>query len=111
MTTDERVLTVLAVAGPLTQADLARRLGLPVRVGSLVVRQADLLHGDANGVTSIPPEIAAEVADLAGEFVDAEKIVLDYVRSPGTKTPQGLAAARREFSAATAKLCQRIARR
>ena len=33
-------------------------LGLPVRVGSLMVNQADLLHGDANGVTSIPPEIA-----------------------------------------------------
>ena len=39
-------------------------LGLPVRVGSLMVNQGDLLHGDANGVTNIPPEIASEVADI-----------------------------------------------
>ena len=29
-------------------------IGLPVRVGGLVVDQGDLLHGDANGVTNIP---------------------------------------------------------
>jgi len=79
-------------------------IGLPVRVGGLVVNQGDLLHGDANGVTNIPPEIAAEVADLAGPFVAAEKIVLDYVRGPGKKTPEGLTEARAEFSAAIDKL-------
>ena len=79
-------------------------VGLPVRVGGLVVAQGDLLHGDANGVTSIPPEIAAEVADAAAEFVAAEKIVLDYVKGPGEKTPQGLSQVRAEFSAAVDKL-------
>ena len=29
-------------------------IGLPVRVGGLMVNTGDLLHGDANGVTSIP---------------------------------------------------------
>ena len=86
-------------------------IGLPVRVGGLVVNQGDLLHGDANGVTNIPPEIAAEVADLAGPFVDAEKIVLDYVRGPGKKTPEGLTQARAEFSAAIDKLRQQSQRR
>ena len=79
-------------------------IGLPVRVGGLVVAQGDLLHGDANGVTNIPPEIAAEVADAAAEFVAAEKIVLDYVKGPGEKTPQGLSKARAEFSAAVETL-------
>jgi regulator of RNase E activity RraA len=79
-------------------------IGLPVRVGGLVVRQGDLLHGDANGVTSIPPQIASEVADLAAEFVAAERIVLDYVQGPGEKTPQGLAGGRAEFAAAVGKL-------
>jgi len=79
-------------------------IGLPVRVGGLVVVQGDLLHGDANGVTNIPPEIAADVADLAGPFVDAEKIVLDYVNGPGKKTPAGLSAARKEYGAVVAKL-------
>lgn len=85
-------------------------LGLPVRVGGLTVRQGDLLHGDANGVTSIPVEIASEVADLAGPFIAAEKILLDYVRGPGTKTLAGLAVARDEFQAAVAQLRRRIGR-
>jgi len=82
-------------------------LGLPVHVGGLVVRQGDLLHGDANGVTSVPLEIAAAVADLADEFIAAEKIVLDYVRGAGEKTPSGLAAARREFAAVVEELKNR----
>lgn len=79
-------------------------LGLPVRVGGLTVRQGDLLHGDANGVTTIPREIASEVADLAGPFIEAEKILIGYVRGPGIKTLAGLATARDEFQAALAKL-------
>lgn len=86
-------------------------MGLPVRVGGLVVNQGDLLHGDANGVTNIPIEIAREVADVADQFVAAEKIVLDYVRAPGEKTPEGLAHAREEFSAVIAKLRAQVTRR
>jgi regulator of RNase E activity RraA len=85
-------------------------VGLPVRVGGWTIRQGDLLHGDANGVTSIPAEIAAEVADLAGPFVDAEKIVLDYARAPGPKTPEGLAEAQAEFTAAIQTLRRAIGR-
>jgi regulator of RNase E activity RraA len=82
-------------------------VGLPVRVGGVTIRQGDLLHGDANGVTTIPLSIAAAVADLCAEFVAAEKIILDYVRGPGPKTPAGLAAARQEFASVVAKLAQR----
>jgi len=60
-------------------------LGLPVRVGGLMVHQGDLLHGDANGVTSIPLDIAAEVAAIADEFVAAEALLLDYVKSDEPK--------------------------
>ena len=72
-------------------------LGLPVRVGGLVVNQGDLLHGDANGVTNIPPELAGPVADAATEFVAAERIVLDYVNGSGQKTPAGLGRRGRSF--------------
>lgn len=85
-------------------------IGLPVRVGGLTIHNGDLLHGDANGVTRIPLHIADELADIGDEFVAAEKIVLDYVRSPGEKTPQGLAAARREFQAVVKKLTDRVRR-
>ena len=58
-------------------------LGLPVRVGGLMVNQGDLLHGDANGVTNIPIEIANEVAEIGDEFIRAEAIIMDYVKAPG----------------------------
>lgn len=83
-------------------------IGLPIRVGGLVVDLGDLLHGDANGVTNIPLAIATEVADISQEFVDAEKIVLDYVNGGGKKTPAGLSAARKEYGAVVAKLTERV---
>ena len=83
-------------------------VGLPVRVGGLVVNPGDLLHGDANGVTNVPIEIAAEVADLAGPFVEAERIVLDYAHSAGKKTTAGLKDARDEFIAVIDKLRAQI---
>lgn len=86
-------------------------LGLPVRVGGLMVHQGDLLHGDANGITSIPLEIAAEVADAAVEFVDAERSILGYAQSPGPKTFQGLTEAHQECVAAIARLRERLRRR
>jgi regulator of RNase E activity RraA len=82
-------------------------IGMPVRVGGLSVRTGDLLHGDANGVTNIPLNIAAAVADISDEFIAAEKIVLDYVRGSGSKTVAGLHAARAEFMAVVAKLTER----
>ncbi|MBI2824624.1 MAG: RraA family protein [Planctomycetia bacterium] len=82
-------------------------IGLPVRVGGLVVSQGDLLHGDVNGVASVPVKIAAAAADIAAEFVTAEKILLDYVRAPGSQSVTGYAAARKEFSAVVAKLTER----
>jgi regulator of RNase E activity RraA len=86
-------------------------LGLPVRVGSLMVNSGDLLHGDANGVTNIPLEIASEVADLAGEFLAAEELVMNYVKSPGEKSIARYNELRKEFQALVAKLTQRVARR
>ena len=85
-------------------------IGLPVRVGGLMVGQGDLLHGDANGVTSIPLEIAAEVAEVTSEFVAAERIVLDYVNAPGEKKVAEFAARRKEFSSVVKKLTDRVCR-
>ena len=82
-------------------------VGVPVRVGGLVVHPGDLLHGDANGVSSIPVEIAKAVAEIGDEFVASEEIVMDYVKGRGEKTVAGLAAARKEFSAVVAKLSER----
>jgi regulator of RNase E activity RraA len=86
-------------------------LGLPVRVGRLMVNQGDLLHGDANGVTNIPLEIVAEVADLAADLVAAEEPILSYVKSQQPKTVAQYDLLRKEFQATVAKLTARVSRK
>ena len=54
---------------------------IPVHVGGLVIYPDDLIHGDCNGVTTIPKEIAADVADIAADYVAAERCTLDVLQS------------------------------
>jgi regulator of RNase E activity RraA len=86
-------------------------LGQPVEVGGLTVHMGDLLHGDANGVTNIPLELAAEIADVADEFIAAEAHLIDYAKSDGPKNIAELAARRAALSEAVAKLRRRVSRR
>jgi regulator of RNase E activity RraA len=86
-------------------------VGSPVRVGGLSVQNGDLLHGDANGVTSIPVDLAAEIADAAEEFIAAEMHVLGYVKAGGTKTVAELAAGRAAMGEAIAALRRRVSRK
>jgi regulator of RNase E activity RraA len=71
------------------------QLNVPVSVGGVTVHPGDLLHGDRNGVTTVPNEIAAEVAAACGEFMAAEAVVLDYLKA-GRVDAKGYAAARTE---------------
>lgn len=82
---------------------------VPVRVGGLTVYPDDLLHADRNGICSIPREIAAELAGIGAEFVAAENIVLDAVRSvePSVRL---LREAVRESDERMAALHSRVAR-
>lgn len=61
-------------------------VGQSVRVGGLVVRPGDLLHGDANGVTNVPLDVASELADAGEEFLAAEAHVIEYARGEGAKS-------------------------
>ena len=70
-------------------------VGVPVHVGGLVVHPDDLLHADRNGVTSIPREIAAEVADAAPAFMESEQVIFDALAS-GDPSPAVLRKAREE---------------
>ncbi len=85
-------------------------VGVPVHVGGVTISNGDLLHGDLNGITRIPLEIAAEIPGVAAEFMAAERIILDYVRSSEPKVVAELSARREEFSAVIAKLANRLRR-
>ena len=86
-------------------------VGLPVNVGGLAVSTGDLLHGDANGVTSIPVEFAAEIADVAEEFIAAEAHVIDYMKSSAAKTVPEFAARRAAMGEAIAAIRRRVSRK
>src|SRR2546423_11692226 len=57
-------------------------LNVPVRVGGCMIHPGDLLHGDRNGVTTIPNAIASAVAHACPEFMAAEAGVLEYLPAP-----------------------------
>lgn len=86
-------------------------VGMPVRVGGLAVNTGDLLHGDANGVTSIPLEIASEIAEVAEEFIAAESHVIQYAKSAERKTIAEFAARRAAMSEAIAVIRGRVSRK
>jgi regulator of RNase E activity RraA len=71
------------------------QINVPVHVGGVMVQPGDLLHGDRNGVTTIPKEIATAVAQACPEFMAAEAVVLDYLKQ-GALEGKKFTAARKE---------------
>jgi 4-hydroxy-4-methyl-2-oxoglutarate aldolase len=56
--------------------------GAPIQVGGLIVRPGDLLHGDRNGLVSIPSQIAEEIPRVANELKKRDDQVLAVCREP-----------------------------
>ena len=56
-------------------------VGVPVKVGGLVVKPGDLIMGDKHGVISIPLEIARDVPKAAQLVEDWERPVIDFCKS------------------------------
>ncbi len=118
----------LITSGAARDLDQVRRIGFPafsngaicshgyshivdihraVRVGGVTVQPGDLLHADANGVTTIPIEIAPEIADAADEYVKAETMVLDYLKA-GQPSPKAFGEARKAMLDAIGTLSRRV---
>jgi regulator of RNase E activity RraA len=55
--------------------------GGPVIVGGMKVEPGDLLHADAHGVLTIPPEIADKVSEASEEIVRKEQNVVALCQS------------------------------
>jgi len=118
----------LITSGAARDLDQVRRIGFPafsngaicshgyshivdlhraVRVGGVTVQPGDLLHADANGVTTIPLAIADAIADAAIEYVKAETIVLDYLKA-GRPDVKAFSEARKAMLAEIAALGRRV---
>ena len=118
----------LITSGAARDLDQVRRIGFPafsngaicshgyshivdihraVRVGGVTVQPGDLIHADVNGVTTIPLEIAADIADAAAEYVLAEGLVLNYLKQ-GKPEAKAFGEARRAMLAEVAALGKRV---
>ncbi len=82
---------------------------LPVHVGGITINPDDLIHGDLNGVTTIPHDIAAELADIGDEFVAAEGVILETLRG-GRPSLKAYQEARAEAKARMDQLRARVSR-
>jgi len=65
----------------------------PVEVGGVEIEPGDVLHADCNGVTTIPNDLVPEVALGCEKLVEAEEVVIGYVRQGGSPDPKEFAAA------------------
>lgn len=82
-------------------------VGVRVSVGGVNIHPEELLHGDCNGITTIPAEIASEVPGVCDEIIKAEQIILDYVRSKNINSA-GFEQARKACADAISNLSKRL---
>ena len=82
-------------------------INVPVTVGGVTIYPGDLLHGDRNGVTTIPHEIATEISDACQELMAAEQVVLDYLKGDPL-TVEGYTEARTECADMLDRLGKRL---
>src|SRR5262249_28736734 len=85
-------------------------VNVPVHVGGLTIQPGDLLHGDRNGITTIPVEVASETAHACAEDGAAEAVILTYLKSPRVDV-KGFVAARNDCKAMIDALGKRLRKR
>lgn len=58
-------------------------VGITVGICGLTISQGDLLHGDANGLLTIPKSVAAKVAEVARGIQAEEQARIEKAKKPG----------------------------
>lgn len=56
-------------------------VGVPVTLDGQVVRTGDLLHGDANGIVIVPPEVVADLPAAVARIREREQRMIAYIKS------------------------------
>ena len=82
--------------------------GSPVAVDNMIIKMGDLLHADANGVTTIPNEIAEKVAGNCAAYVAAERILIDGAKTGTPLSIERLQTAIDDFAIQHDQLSKRI---
>lgn len=58
------------------------RVGAPIDIDGLMIRPQDILHGDENGLISVPREALERLPDAVERVRSREKALIDFVRGP-----------------------------
>lgn len=58
-------------------------IGAPVEIGRLKIKPGDLLHGDQDGVVSVPAQIAAEIPAVAERLLTHDRRLVELCRANG----------------------------
>jgi 4-hydroxy-4-methyl-2-oxoglutarate aldolase len=56
--------------------------GNPVKVGGMVVKPGDIIHGDQHGVASIPMSIATQIPEAVAKVEARERPLIEACRAP-----------------------------
>ena len=56
--------------------------GIPVKVGGVLIKPGDLIHGDQHGVVTIPHDVAAGIPDAIAKVEAMEKRIISVCQSP-----------------------------
>ncbi len=56
-------------------------VGKPVMMGGVEIESGQLLHGDRNGIVTIPVDLARKIPSVAIDMRQAEQKVIDFCRS------------------------------
>jgi regulator of RNase E activity RraA len=57
--------------------------GIPIKVGGVLIKPGDLLHGDQHGVCTIPHDIAARIPEAIARVEADEREIISVCQSPG----------------------------
>jgi regulator of RNase E activity RraA len=58
-------------------------VGVTVGIFGLTISPGDLLHGDANGLLTVPRSVAGEVAAVARQIQQEERVRIEEAQQPG----------------------------
>jgi 4-hydroxy-4-methyl-2-oxoglutarate aldolase len=56
--------------------------GTPVKVGGMVVKPGDIIHGDQHGVATIPMDVAAKIPEAVANVEARERPIIEACRAP-----------------------------
>jgi 4-hydroxy-4-methyl-2-oxoglutarate aldolase len=58
-------------------------VGMPVTVAGVRIETGDVIHGDQDGIVSIPPGLAPDVPEAARRFMERERRICAFCSGPG----------------------------